>query len=160
MEGPTDSLISPYPSTVPRSTDSAGNAACPRATLTTELVSLGARLAAAFDRLRSVGELAEIPSSFRTRHQLLNSLAHKLPSVGDDRSYAKAGGLISRSVNYLAIAPRAARFVDQILNGVGPGDLAVELAEDYEIIVNLKTARELGVTIPPAVLMQATEVIE
>jgi len=122
-------------------------------------------LAAAFDRLRSVGVEGVViggdPLFISNPAPIAElALAHKLPSVGDDRGYAKAGGLISRSANYLAIAPRAARFVDQILNGVGPGDLAVELAEDYEIIVNLKTARELGVTIPPAVLVQATEVIE
>jgi len=58
------------------------------------------------------------------------------------------------------MAPRPARFVDQILKGTAPRDLAVELSMDYELVVNLKTARELGITIPPAVFARATEVIE
>jgi putative ABC transport system substrate-binding protein len=88
------------------------------------------------------------------------ALAHKLPSVGDDRSYAKAGGLMSSSANYIAIAPRCARFVDEILKGAAPGDLAAELTMEYDLIVNLKTARELGITIPPALIARATDVIE
>jgi putative tryptophan/tyrosine transport system substrate-binding protein len=60
----------------------------------------------------------------------------------------------------LAIAPRAARFVDEILKWTTPGDLAAELSMDYRPTVNLKTARELGITIPPAVLARASEVIE
>jgi putative ABC transport system substrate-binding protein len=88
------------------------------------------------------------------------ALSHKLSSVGDDPSYAKAGGLISRSANYLAIAPRSTRYVDEILKGATPGDLAVELTVDYELTVNLKTARQLRITIPPELLAQATEVLE
>jgi putative ABC transport system substrate-binding protein len=82
--------------------------------------------AAAFDRLRSLGVEGVMitpdpvflsnPVPFAER-----ALAHKLPSVGDDRSYAKAGGLLSGSENYIAIAPRCARFVDEILKGAAPG---------------------------------------
>jgi putative tryptophan/tyrosine transport system substrate-binding protein len=122
-------------------------------------------LAAAFDRLGSLGvEGVAIAAD----HVFLSNpagfaelaLSHKLPSLGNDPKYAKAGGLISRSANYLAILPRCTRFVDEILKGAAPGDLAVELTVDYELTVNLKTARELGITIPPALLAQATEVLE
>jgi len=122
-------------------------------------------LAAAFDRMRSLGVEGIVidpdpvflsnPAPFAEL-----ALAHKLPSAGDDRSFAYAGGLISRSPNYLAMAPRPARFVDEILEGAAPRDLAVELSTNYELVVNLKTARELGITIPPAVFARATEVIE
>jgi putative ABC transport system substrate-binding protein len=88
------------------------------------------------------------------------ALAHKLPSVGDDRGYAKVGGLFAHSPDYLAIAPRCTRFVDEILKGTAPGDLAAELSIDFQLTVNLKTAKELGVTIPPTVPARATEVIE
>jgi len=122
-------------------------------------------LAAAFDRLASLGVegVAIISDPFFNSHPTPFAelaLSHKLPSVGDDPSYAKAGGLFSHSGNYLAISPRCARFVDEILKGAAPGDLAVELTVDYEITVNLKTAKELGVTIPPEVLAAATGVIE
>ena len=116
-------------------------------------------LAAAFDRLGSLGVdgvvIAADPVFLSNPAPFAElALSHKLPSVGDDPSYAKAGGLISRSANYLAIAPRCTRFVDEILKGAAPGDLAVELTVDYELTVNLKTARELGITIPPEVLVR------
>jgi putative ABC transport system substrate-binding protein len=122
-------------------------------------------LAAAFDRLRSRGVEGVLITSdpfFNSNPALFAELAlrHKLPSVGDDRTFAKAGGLFARSANYLAMAPRPARFVDQILKGVAPGDIAIELSDQYQLTINLKTARELGITIPLAVLAIATDVIE
>jgi putative ABC transport system substrate-binding protein len=86
--------------------------------------------------------------------------AHKLPSVGDDRNFIDAGGLLALSINYPALARSSARFVDQILKGIAPGDLAAEQAKEFKIIVNLKTAKELGIIIPPALLARADEVIE
>jgi putative ABC transport system substrate-binding protein len=122
-------------------------------------------LAAAFDRLRSLGvegvAINSDPVFLSNPSPIAElALAHKLPSVGDDRSYVKAGGLMSRSANYRSIAPRCARFVDEILKGAAPGDLAVELTEDFELTVNPKTARELGITIPAELLVQVNEVIE
>jgi putative tryptophan/tyrosine transport system substrate-binding protein len=122
-------------------------------------------LAAAFDRLSSLrveGVAIAADPVFNSNPALFAelALAHKLPSVGDDRSFVKAGGLFTRTANYLAMAPRPARFVDEILKGAAPGDLAVELSMEYELTVNLKTARELGITIPPTVFAAATEVIE
>jgi putative ABC transport system substrate-binding protein len=91
---------------------------------------------------------------------LAPSLTHKLPSVGDDRGFVDAGGLFALSINYPAMAMRSARFVDQILKGIAPGDLAVEQATEFKVIVNLMTAKALGIAIPPSVLARADEVIE
>jgi putative ABC transport system substrate-binding protein len=103
----------------------------------------------------------QIPFSFPTPHQIAElALAHKLPAVGDDRSFAKAGCLFAHSPDYMAIARRSARYVDEILKGATPGDLAAEFSDQYQLTVNLKTAKELGVTIPRTVLARATEVIE
>jgi putative ABC transport system substrate-binding protein len=85
---------------------------------------------------------------------------HKLLSVGDDRNFVDAGGLLALSVNYPAMARGSARFVDQILKGTAPGDLAAEQPTEFKVIVNLKTAKELGITLPPSVLARADEVIE
>jgi putative ABC transport system substrate-binding protein len=86
--------------------------------------------------------------------------AHKLPSVADERDFVLVGGLFALSTDYAAMAKSSARFVDQILKGVAPGDLAAEVAREFILIVNLKTAKELGITIPPSVLARADEVIE
>jgi putative tryptophan/tyrosine transport system substrate-binding protein len=86
--------------------------------------------------------------------------AHKLPSVGDDRGFADAGGLFALSINYPAMARSSARFVDQILKATAPGDLAAEQPTEFKVIVNLKTAKELGITIPAGLLARADEVIE
>jgi putative tryptophan/tyrosine transport system substrate-binding protein len=86
--------------------------------------------------------------------------AHKLPTVGDDRNFVDAGGLFALSINYPAMARSSARFVDQILKGTPPGDLPAEQPTEFKIIVNLKTAKELGITIPAALLARADEVIE
>jgi putative ABC transport system substrate-binding protein len=122
-------------------------------------------LAAAFDRLRSLGVeglgINSDPVFLSNPAPIAElALAHKLPSVGDDQSYVKAGGLMSRSANYLSIAPRCARFVDEILKGAAPRDLAVELTDDFELAVNQKTARQLGITLPAELLVQVNEMFE
>jgi putative ABC transport system substrate-binding protein len=88
------------------------------------------------------------------------TLTHKLPSVGDDRSFVDAGGLLALSINYPAMAKHSARFVDQIVKGTAPGDLAAEQATEFNIIVNLKTAKALGLTISQSILLRADELIE
>jgi putative ABC transport system substrate-binding protein len=85
---------------------------------------------------------------------------HKLPAVYPARFYATAGGLISYGPDYLDQFPRAAGYVDRILKGEKPGDLPVQVPTKYELVINLKTAKELGLTIPSAVLARADEVIE
>jgi ABC-type uncharacterized transport system substrate-binding protein len=97
-----------------------------------------------------------------TRRKLIISLAarHKLPSVYPYRYYAVDGGLISYRPNLYDVVRRAAGYVDRILKGEKPADLPVQAPTKYELVVNVKTAKALGLTIPPAVLARADEVIE
>ena len=74
--------------------------------------------------------------------------------------FADAGGLFAYSTNYDAMARRSAWYVDQIIKGISPGNLPAEQARGFRLIVNLKVAKELGITIPPSVLARADEVIE
>jgi putative ABC transport system substrate-binding protein len=87
------------------------------------------------------------------------ALKHKLPSAGDE-GFVTAGGLFSLSADYSAMARRSAWHVDKILKGTAPGDLAAEISTVFRLWVNLKTAKELGITIPPSVLARADGVVE
>jgi putative ABC transport system substrate-binding protein len=88
------------------------------------------------------------------------ALEHRLPTMVEDRAYVEAGGLMSYGPNQLDMFRRAAAYVDKILKGAKPGDLPVEQPTTFELVINLKTAKELGVTISPPLLFQATEVIQ
>jgi putative ABC transport system substrate-binding protein len=84
---------------------------------------------------------------------------HHLPTVGFVE-YARAGGLLAFGVNFSDLWRRAAGFVDKIFKGARPADLPVERATKFELIINLKTAKALGLTIPPSLLQRADQVIE
>ena len=88
------------------------------------------------------------------------ALRHRLPGVGQIRRHADAGVLLSYGPSLSAIHRRQAYFVDKILKGAKPADLPVEQPTKFELVVNLKTAKELGLTIPPSILVRADEVIE
>ena len=84
----------------------------------------------------------------------------RLPSVSVLREYAEAGGLIVYSADFLDLERRAAYFVDKILRGAKPADLPVEQPTKFDLIINLKTAKAIGLTIPPSLLLRADQIIE
>ena len=87
------------------------------------------------------------------------AIKNELPSMHEGNEYVEAGGLMSYSANDVDQYRRAATYVDRILKGTRPGDLPIEQPTKFELVVNLKTAKALGITIPQSILLQADEVI-
>jgi putative ABC transport system substrate-binding protein len=87
------------------------------------------------------------------------ALTHRLPSTFTGRGFVEAGGLMSYASSASERGQRVAVYVDKLLKGAKPGDLPIEQPTQFEFVINLKTAQALGLTIPPLVLFQATEVI-
>jgi putative ABC transport system substrate-binding protein len=107
--------------------------------------------------------LIVLPSSmlFGEYRRIVNLAAkNRLPAIYQAREFVDAGGLMSYGANLVELARRAARYVDKILKGAKPADLPVEQPTKFELLVNLKTARELGLTIAREFLLLADEVIE
>jgi len=128
-----------------------------------------AREAAEFDRafrditMANADALTVLPSiMFNSEARRLADLATKnrLPTVFQFREYVDAGGLMAYGASLADLTRRSATYVDKILKGAKPGDLPVERPTKFELVINLKTARALGLTIPQSVLLRADEIIQ
>jgi putative ABC transport system substrate-binding protein len=112
---------------------------------------------------RPNGGLLVLPDNFLSAHrELIVALAEKyrLPAIYPFRFFVNAGGLLSYGVDVIDMYRGAASYVDRILNGAKPGDLPVQQPTKFELVINIKTAKALGLTIPHTLLARADEVIE
>ena len=120
------------------------------------------RAIAAFARERNGGLIVTASQSSVTHRKLINSLAlrYGLPNIYAFRYYPAIGGLVSYGPDPIDAHRRAAGYVDRILKGEKPADLPVQAPTKYELVINLETAKTLGLTVPPSLLVRADEVIE
>jgi putative tryptophan/tyrosine transport system substrate-binding protein len=137
--------------------------------LRVQLIALGVHTAAEIERAVAEfagepgGGLIVVPHAVTVQHRnVILGLAEKyrLPALYPLRNYATSGGLVSYGTNPIDPFRQGATYVDRILKGEKPADLPVQLPTKYELIINVKTAKALGLTIPPSVLSRADEVIE
>jgi putative tryptophan/tyrosine transport system substrate-binding protein len=124
-------------------------------------------LESGFDALRRArpdGVLVATVPAFYTprvyRPMVAFMAANRLPAIYFGREFVEAGGLIAYSTNYNDLLRQAAGYVDKILKGASPSELPVQQAATFELVLNLATAKALGLTIPPMIVARATEVIE
>ena len=137
-------------------------------TLGLEVVALDIRqaedIAPAFDALKDRADALYVNFNLLTitNRIRINTLVlrERLPTMYGSREEVVAGGLMSYGPDYLALSRRAADFVDKILRGAKPGDIPVEQPTKFDLVINLITAKALGLTVPPTLLARANEVIE
>ena len=120
------------------------------------------RAIAAFARSPNGGLIVTASVVANVHRDLLTTLAarHRLPAVYSDRVFVTGGGLISYGPDRVDQYRRAAAYVDRILKGEKPADLPVQAPTKYELVINLKTAKALGLEVPHSLLTRADEVIE
>jgi putative ABC transport system substrate-binding protein len=109
------------------------------------------------------GGLVVLPDVFSLAHRtpiMLAAARNNVPAVYSLSAFARDGGLLCYGVDLVELWRRAATYVDRILRGEKPGDLPVQFPAKYEIVVNLKTAKALGLTVPQSILLRADEIIE
>jgi putative ABC transport system substrate-binding protein len=138
-------------------------------TLGVTLIAVPTRTAEEFEpalaamELQHVGGFLDLasPLSYSERVRLAElALQHRLPGMCGIRANTEAGGLMSYAADINDLHRRAAVYVDKILRGAKPADLPVEQASKFELVINLRTAKALGLEIPPTILARADEVIE
>ena len=160
-----------HPGAVPEDTerDTQKRADIAARALGVRLQYVEARGPADFDRAFSdmtrarAGILTVLTSAmfFSERKRLVDMAAkNRLPAMYPWRECVDAGGLMSYGPNGADLARRAATYVDKILKGAKPGDLPIEQPTKFDLVINLKTAKALGLTIPPSLLLRADEVIQ
>jgi putative ABC transport system substrate-binding protein len=120
------------------------------------------RAIAAFAQDSNSGLIVTGSPAAVVHRELIISLAarHRLPAIYNTRVYATSGGLISYGPDFVDQFRRAAGYVDRILKGEKPADLPVQAPTKYELVINLKTSKSLGLEVPDALLARADEVIE
>jgi len=120
------------------------------------------RALADFARTSNGGLIVTGSALSNVHHKLIITLAarHKLPAIYFERSFSAGGGLISYGSDYIDHYRRAAGYVDRILKGEKPANLPVQAPTKYELVINLKTAKTLGLEVPATLLARADEVIE
>jgi len=106
------------------------------------------------------GGLVVMPGVFTLGHIISAAARSNVPAVHYLSDFARDGGLLSYGPDRVDISSRAATYVDRILRGAKPGDLPVQFPTKFEMVVNLKTAKALGLAVPPSILLRADEVIE
>jgi putative tryptophan/tyrosine transport system substrate-binding protein len=116
--------------------------------------------AAVSARADAVVPLADPLNTVFTRDIMELAVRHRLPTMMEEREHVEGGALMAYHADSSDAYRRAASYIDRILKGAKPGDLPVEQPTKFELVINLKTARALGLTIPPTVLLQANAVIE
>ena len=105
--------------------------------------------------------IVDLPVFARNRERLMAlALQHRLPTIAGWRIYAEAGSLIAYGGSVPALCRRSVSYVDKILKGAKPGELPVELPDKYELFINARTAKVLGLTLPRSILVRADGVIE
>ncbi|TMH08827.1 MAG: ABC transporter substrate-binding protein [Betaproteobacteria bacterium] len=133
--------------------------------LITQLVTKPEELPSAFTEFQKAGAHALIvqvsPLTLDQRDTIVEQAAqHRLPAMYDVRPFVDAGGLVAYGPDLVEMYRRAAVYVDRIFKGAKPGDLPIEQPTKFEFVINIKTAKALGLTIPPSVLLRADEVIQ
>jgi putative ABC transport system substrate-binding protein len=129
---------------------------------TSEAVDDIERAVSDFAREPNGGLIATASASAVAKRELIVSLAarYKLPAVYFNRDFVSSGGLISYGADFTEMYRRAASYVDRILKGEKPADLPVQAPTKYDLVINLKTAKTLGLSVPQSILARADEVIE
>jgi putative ABC transport system substrate-binding protein len=109
------------------------------------------------------GGLVVVPDGFMTVHRapiIFAAARNNVPAVYWESTFARDGGLLSYGVDLVDNFRRAASYVDRVLRGAKPADLPVQFPTKFEMVVNLKTAKALGLAVPPSIWLRADEVIE